>query len=465
MSFPSLSIDLYEIWMALTYLETEMEEKAAFEFFVRGPPKARNFILAAGLETLLEFLVEFEVTPEDIETLVRLGLPRERLNSLLGLRFMGDVDAVPEGSVVFADEPIVRIEAPIAQAQLIETALINILHFQTLIASKAARCVIAAQDRELIEFGLRRAHGSEAGLFAARACYLAGFHGTSNVWAGARFGIPVSGTMAHSFIQSHDSEEEAFFSFASHNPEATTLLIDTYDTLEGARKARKTIPRLNELGIRLKAVRLDSGDLLHLSKEVRRLLDEVPGPGRGVKIVASGNLDEWEIRRLIDGGAPIDSFGVGTRIDVSSDRPYLDCAYKLVDYGGRPRLKLSTGKHLLPGKKQIFRRRGPDGRIDHDVLAREGEVLDGEPLLKPVMRHGHRLHLPTDLQTLRQSALQQIHELPDRLKNIDGLEAEPLRISKALTDLADQKSSSWQNSPSSTLPLTPSSTTTRSPSL
>jgi nicotinate phosphoribosyltransferase len=438
--FPALALDLYELTMAMTYVETEMIETAAFELFSRGPLKSRNFLIAAGIETLLDFLESFCFTEEHIDLLCRTcqpGFETDRLNSLRGLRFMGDVLAVPEGTILFADEPILRIEAPIAQAQLIETAVVNIIHLQTMIASKAARCVLAASGRRLIEFGLRRAHGAEAGLFAARASYLAGFDASSNVLAGIYFGVPLSGTMAHSFIQAHENETDAFFSFAVQNPDDLTLLIDTYDTLGGAGRACEIARVLAEKGIYVKGLRLDSGDLLSLSKEVRKTLDMKQDKFiQAIQIVASGNLDEYEIKRLIDEGAPIDAFGVGTRLDVSSDRPHLDCAYKLVEYAGVPRLKLSAGKRLLPGRKQIFRRTTSDGRMLSDVIGLADESIDGEPLLKPMMKHGRRLNPPRSLHHARQDVLRSLEALPDEIKSLAQRAPFDVTISDELNELA-----------------------------
>lgn len=436
MIYHPLSLDLYEIWMASTYLETEMDEKASFEFFVRGPPRSRNFLVAAGHETLLNFLENFRLGPDEIDALIKLGFDKERMESLEGLRFMGDVEAVPEGTIVLHDEPIARFTAPIAEAQIIETAVINILHFQTLIASKAARMTLSAKGRGLVDFGLRRAHGDEAGLFAARSAHIAGFHATSNVRGGTTFGIPLSGTMAHSFVQAHDFEDEAFFNFSIHNPHSTILLIDTYDTLRGAENAARIARRLSKQGVPVRGVRLDSGDLLVLSKNVREILDR--NQCENLRIVASGSLDEWEIRRLVDGGAPIDSFGVGTKLDVSSDRPYFDCAYKLVEYAGVPRFKLSSGKRLLPGPKQVFRRWDSDGKLDHDVLGTAEEHLDGEPLLRPIMRRGQRLSPPADLASIRSDVLSQLERIPEALKALEPIAANPLRISDALSNLAQQ---------------------------
>jgi nicotinate phosphoribosyltransferase len=309
----------------------------------------------------------------------------DALRRLEDFRFTGDVDAMPEGSVFFANEPILRIEAPLPEAQFVESRIINLLNFQSMIASKAARCRLAAGDRRLADFGLRRAQGAEAGLLAARACYLAGFDATATVEAGRSFGIPLTGTMAHSFIQAHDDEATAFRDFARIHPHGVTLLIDTYDTL----RAAHTVVALCREGVPVEAVRLDSGNLGRLAREVRDILDA--GGCSAVRIVASGNLDEYEIERLVAGRAPIDAFGVGTRLDVSVDAPYLDCVYKLQEYAGRPRRKRSTGKATWPGRKQVFREYDADGVIRADTIGLADEPLPGRPMLVPAMRAGRRL--------------------------------------------------------------------------
>ena len=335
----------------------------------------------------------------------------EALQRLAMLRFTGEVDAMPEGSVFFAGEPILRVVAPLPEAQLVESRLINLLNFQSMIATKAARCRLAAGMRRLADFGLRRAHGAEAGLLAARACYLAGFDSTATVEAGRLFGIPLSGTMAHSFIQAHDRESVAFRDFARIHPRGTTLLIDTYDTLRAAR----AVVELCRDGVPVEAVRLDSGDLGALSQEVRVILDA--GGCERVRIVASGNLDEHEIERLLAAGAPIDSFGVGTRLDVSADAPYLDCVYKIQEYAGRPRRKRSAGKATWPGRKQVFREYGTDGRILADTIGLEDEALPGRPLLQPVMRRGRCL-APSSLQRSRDLAAREIATLPASCRDL-----------------------------------------------
>jgi nicotinate phosphoribosyltransferase len=349
----------------------------------------------------------------------------EAVQRLQEFRFSGDVDALPEGTVFFASEPVLRVVAPLPEAQFVESRLINLLNFQGMIASKAARCRLAAGERRLADFGLRRAHGAEAGLLAARACYLAGFDATATVEAGRAFGIPITGTMAHSFIQAHDDESAAFRDFARVHPRGLTLLIDTYDTVRAAHE----VVALCREGIPVEAVRLDSGDLGALACEVRTILDE--GGFGAVQIVASGNLDEHEIAQLLAAGAPIDAFGVGTRLDISADAPSLDCVYKLQEYAGRPRRKRSTGKATWPGRKQVFREYDGDGHLGVDTVGLEDEPLPGRPLLQPVMRAGRRLPQPT-LEQSRAHARREIDSLPGHCRRLDDPQPIVATISSAL---------------------------------
>jgi nicotinate phosphoribosyltransferase len=337
------------------------------------------------------------------------------------------VDAVPEGTVVFENEPIVRVSAPLPQAQLVESRLMNLVHFETIIASKAARCVLAAPGKPLVDFGLRRAHGFEAALLAARASYVAGFAGTSTVLAGLRFGIPLYGTMAHSFVEAYDDELDAFRAFARAEPEGALLLIDTYDTEEAARK----VVRLAREGVVVCGVRIDSGDLAEHARRVRTILDE--GGLERCAIFASGGLDEVSLRDLA--GAPIDGFGIGSRLDTSADAPYLDCAYKLEEYAGRPRRKRSEGKATWPGTKQIYRA-SKDGVMTYDFVTAEGERPLGEPLLVPQMRGGRRVRSPESLDAIRARAASELARLPPHLR---ALETEPpyeVRIAPVLERMA-----------------------------
>ena len=431
-----LLTDLYQLTMLEAYLSEGMEETAAFEFTVRDLPAARGFLVAAGLESLLSFLENLRFSEEEIAYLEGTGrFSRRLLDHLAALRFTGDLYALPEGTVFFANEPLIRCVAPIPLAQFVETRAINLLHFETLIATKAARCVLAADRKALlVDFGLRRAHGAEAGLLAARATRIAGFAGTSTVLAGALYGIPIFGTMAHSYIEAHESEEEAFLAYARANPANVTLLIDTYDPLRGARHAAAAIKKLAAEGIGTRAVRLDSGDILTLAKEVRSLLDQ--NGLNEVEIFVSGNIDERGIRRLLDGGAPIDGFGVGTKLDTSEDAPYLECAYKLVEYAGKPRLKTSTGKATLPGRKQVFRRMN-GGAIAGDTITLEEERAEGEPLLRKVMEKGRRMETAPDLAMISRYAGEQLQMLPENLRRLETNPPYDVRISPALERLRD----------------------------
>jgi nicotinate phosphoribosyltransferase len=431
----ALLTDLYQLTMLQGYFLRRMEETAVFEFFVRRLPPARNFLLAAGLEQVLEFLEDLRFTPEDIAWLAGTGrFRRDFLEHLSQLRFTGDVHAMPEGTIFFADEPILRVTAPLPQVQLIETRLINLLQFQTMIASKAARMVLAAAGRTLVDFGLRRAHGAEAGLLSSRASYLAGFSATATMLAGRQFGIPLAGTMAHSFILAHAGEEEAFEAFARANPDNAVFLLDTYDTLAAARKLVALAPKLRKLNIAVKGVRLDSGDLAALAREVRTILDT--GGLRDARIFASGNLDEHEIARLLQAGAPMDGFGVGTLLDTSADAPYLECVYKLQEYAGEPRRKHSTGKATWPGRKQVFRTYDAEGRFASDLIALHDEPASGQPLLVPAMANGRRLSPPESLDRLRQRAAEQLRRLPLPLASFTAAAAFPVKISAGLEELA-----------------------------
>jgi nicotinate phosphoribosyltransferase len=343
---------------------------------------------------------------------------------------------MPEGTIFFENEPIIRVIAPLPEAQLVETRLINILHFQSVVASKAARMVLAAPGKQLIDFGLRRAHGAEAGLMAARASYLAGFAGTATVLARKDFGIPVFGTMAHSFIQVHDDEMAAFSAFAHSRPDNLVLLIDTYDTEAAARKVVKLAPRLKEAGIAVRGVRLDSGDLVALSRSVRRILND--GGLQDVTIFASGGLDEDDLARMMDANAPIDGFGVGTSLTTSSDAPALDCAYKLQEYAGIARRKRSVGKATWPGRKQVWRSFDDDGHMTGDVLALQDDQEAGEPLLMPVMRHGQRLASPPTLADIRQRAAHGLAQLPESLRRLTDGTTFPVTIAPGVITLAEE---------------------------
>jgi nicotinate phosphoribosyltransferase len=425
----ALFTDLYELTMLQAYCDEGMAEEAVFDLYVRSLPRTRNFLVAGGLEQALEYLEELQFSPQSLDFLDSLKLfSSSFLDQLARFRFSGQVRAVPEGTVLFPGEPLLEVTAPIPEAQLVETYLLNQVTFQTVIASKGARAVLTAQGRTLVDFGSRRAHGSDAGLKAARALYISGYDSTSNVLAGRLYGIPVAGTMAHSYIEAHDSELEAFRAFLRSYPE-TILLVDTYDTEAGVLKAADVAR--NMAGAHVRAVRLDSGDLSELAKRARRILDEAGLHDVGV--FASGGLDEYEIRRLLSSGAPINGFGVGTAAVVSNDAPDLDSAYKLVSYAGRPRLKLSTDKVTLPGKKQVFRRYR-DGRMAGDLIALAEEQHEGEPLLEEVMRGGRRTEAGTKTITaVRERARRQLETLPPSLRVLDQApEPYPTGLSEGL---------------------------------
>jgi nicotinate phosphoribosyltransferase len=413
-----------------------------FEFFIRKRPARRNFFIAAGLEQVLDFLQGLRFSAEELAWIDSHGAFRPAfVDYLAGLHFTGEVHAMAEGTVFFPNEPILRVTAPLPQAQLVETRLINLLHFQTLIASKAVRSVLAAPGKLLVDFGLRRAHGAEAGLLAARAGYLAGLSGTSTVLAGPVFGIPVFGTMAHSFIEAHDSEADAFEHFARSLPASVVLLIDTYDTESAADKVVELAARLKPAGIHIKGVRLDSGDLAQHARRVRRILDA--GGLTDTTIFASGNLDEIILRDLLAQGAPIDGFGVGTHLDTSSDAPYLDCAYKLQEYAGKARRKRSEGKATWPGRKQVYRRADADGILCGDSVTLEGDPQDGAPLLEAVMCGGTRLAAPPPLAAVRGRVQEQLTQLPAAMRRLEPAPDYPVSIAHALRDLAaavDQQS-------------------------
>ena len=430
-----LLTDLYELNMVQAYLDKGEAGEAVFEFFVRRLPARRGFLLAAGLEDALEFLETMRYSAADIDWLKSTGRFRDNLlDYLRDFRFTGDVHAIPEGSVCFPNEPLLRIAAPLPQAQLVESRLINILHFQTLIASKAARMVLAAPGKILSDFGLRTAHGAEAGNFSARASYIAGFASVANVLAGQHYGIPIVGTMAHSFVQVHGDETTAFETFARARPEGVVLLIDTYDTEAGARKVVELAPRLKADGIAIRGVRIDSGDLIAMSKKVRAILDA--GGLKDTIILVSGGINEDVLQGMMKAGAPIDGFGIGVNLAASIDAPSLDCAYKLQEYRGVPKRKLSEGKQTWPGRKQVNRAYGSDGRMSGDILSLEGDKQNGEPLIVEVMRGGKRLGAVPTLAHIRERAARDLARLPEPLRQLQqGIEY-PVAVSVALKDLA-----------------------------
>jgi nicotinate phosphoribosyltransferase len=430
-----LLTDLYELTMLQAYFAQRMNGTAVFECFVRKLPPQRNFLIAAGLEQVVEYLIGLSFTPVELAWLRESGRFRpDFVDSLADLSFTGDVDAMPEGTIFFADEPILRITAPLREAQLVESRILNLVHYETLIASKAVRSVLAAPDALLVDFGLRRAHGAEAGLLSARASYLAGFSGTATVEAGRRFGIPIYGTMAHSYVQAHGDEASAFEHFAQTQPENAVLLIDTYNTERAAHKVVALAPKLAAQGIAIKGVRIDSGDLAQHARRVRSILDAAGLTT--VTIFASGNLDEHRVQELVRSRAPIDGFGIGTRMNTSADAPFLDCAYKLEEYEGRPRRKRSEGKATWPGRKQVHRRYDDAGRFAGDVLALAGDAVSGTTLLQRVLRGGRMLGPGADLTAARARVKADLERLPRDLRSLEASAPYVVEIAPSLRALA-----------------------------
>ena len=439
LSTAPLLTDLYQLTMAHVYFEQGMHGMAVFELVVRRLPSKRRFLLAAGLEQVVEYLEQLRFSSADLEYLQSLGtFPQGFLDHLSALRFTGSVHAMPEGTPFFANEPILRVTAPIDQAQLVESRLLNIVHFQTLIASKAARCVLAADGRNLVDFGMRRAHEADAALYAARSTYLAGFNGTATVEAGRRFGVPLYGTMAHSFIEAHDHEEDAFRNFVASRPESVTLLIDTYDARRGAERVVALARELEGRGgtPAIRSVRIDSGDLAAEARAVRGILD-LAGYQK-IQILLSGGLDEYQIEKLVRAAVPADGFGVGTSVDASDDAPTIDMAYKLQEYAGKPRRKRSPSKVSLPGAKQVFRERNARGEMAGDWITLDGEHARGEALLSEMMRDGKRVAEKSDLKRIREYCAAELKTLPAVLRELDEAEDPapfPVEISQTLSDL------------------------------
>ena len=437
---PNLALltDLYQITMAQSYFQSGKFEPATFSLFVRAYPPNRGYFVAAGLKDVVDFLAGLSFNREAIDYLHSTDMfAADFLDYLKALRFTGEVWAVPEGRLFFKDEPILEITAPMIEAQLVETFVINQINLQSLIASKAARCVHAARGRTVVDFSLRRTHGIDAGIKVARSSYLAGCAGTSNLLAGQRYGIPVVGTMAHSFVSSFEREIDAFRAFVSSFPDNSILLIDTYDPLAGARKAVEVAREMAARGQRLRGVRIDSGDLAALAREVRRIFDDAGL--RDVKIVGSGGLDEYDLADFAETNVPYDSYGVGTRMGVSGDAPWLDMAYKLVQQNGRPVLKLSSGKAYWPGKKQLFRLVDGKRRLKKDVIALRGEVVDGgEALLQKVMEKGKTQGAYPSLKEIRERFLAEFALLDEKTKAIRDPQVYPVEISLRLKQLNDE---------------------------
>lgn len=434
----SMFTDLYELTMCASYFDNNKFEPATFDLFIRRLPPGRSYFLFAGLEQVLLFLEKIRFTDEHVAYLRKQGFEEPFLKYLKDFKFTGDVCAVPEGTVVFPCEPLIRVTAPIIEAQIVETFLLNTINLQTMIATKASRVVQAAKGKAIIEFGLRREHGVDAGMKVARSSYIAGCAGTSNVLAGMAYDIPVFGTMAHSFVMSFEKEIDAFRAFAKTFPNKSTLLIDTYDDMAGAEKAAVVAKELEKIGCKLGGVRLDSGDLAETSKKVRALLDE-----KGlqyVKIFASGDLDEYKIAELLSKDAKIEAFGVGTKMGTSADYPYTDVIYKLSEtMNGKgefsPIMKLSEGKITLPGRKQVYRFKDNKGNYVKDVVALADETMKGEPLLVKVMEKGKLLYELPALDEIRETVSENLAKLPAKYKKLTNAPVYPVEQSKDLKKL------------------------------
>jgi nicotinate phosphoribosyltransferase len=430
--------DLYELAMCAGYFDNKKFEIATFDLFIRRLPPNRSYFLFAGLGQVLLFLEKVRFNEEHIDFLKKQGFKEEFLQHLRDFKFTGDVWAIPEGTVAFPNETLIRVTAPIIEAQLIETFVLNTVNLQTTIATKASRVVNAAKGRSVIEFGLRREHGTDAGMKVARCSYIAGCDGTSNVLAGMRYGIPIFGTMAHSFVMFFDNEIDSFRAFAKTFPDKSTLLIDTFDNIKGTEKAVVVAKELEKMGFKLLGVRLDSGDLTDVSKKVRKLLDK--NGLKYVQIFASGDLDEYKIEELLKKGAKIDSFGVGTKMGTSADRPYVDIIYKLsekIDEKNKfsPIMKLSKGKVTLPGKKQVFRFKNERGNFVKDVIGLEDEKMNGERLLIKVMKKGKIVYDFPSLEEIRKRALESLSKLPEKYTKLKGAPRYPVELSPMLKKL------------------------------
>ena len=434
----SLFTDFYELTMCASYFDNKNFEIATFDLFIRRLPENRSYFLFAGLEEVLHYLQSIKFAEGHLAYLKKQGFKEDFLDYLRGFRFTGDVWAVPEGAITFPNEPLIRVTAPIIEAQLAETFLLNSVNFQTMIATKASRVVHTAKGKSVIEFGLRREPGIDAGMKVARSSYIAGCQGTSNVLAGLVYGIPVFGTMAHSFIMSYPKEIDAFRAFAKTFPNKSTLLIDTYDDISGAEKAAVVAKELETKDCRLGGVRLDSGDLAQTSKKVRKILDD---QGLGiVKIFASGDLDEFKIEELLSKGAKIDSFGVGTKMGTSADRPFLDVIYKLcetmaADGSFTPIMKLSKDKITLPGRKQVYRFKDAAENFEKDTIALTDEKVQGEPLLIKVMEKGKLIYKLPSLDNIRATAAENLSKLPEDYKALTGAPIYPVELSRNLLNL------------------------------
>ncbi len=433
-----LSVDLYELTMSQIFWRKRIDDRATFSLFFRGYPKNRGYYIAAGIDQALDFLQDFKLSERDIEALSKVTpLDRDFIEFAACIRFTGDVRAVEEGAIVFADEPLLEVTGTLIEAQIVETMLLNFVTTASLLATKASRLVQAARRKPVIDFGSRRTHGEDAALQAARSGYIAGFAGTSNVKAAAIFGIPAFGTMAHSFVQAFENEDQAFAAYTEEFPQSTTLLVDTYDTLEGVANAIRVAKAAKKNGATVNAIRLDSGDLRSLARSARTMLDAA-GLDK-VQILASGGLDEFSIDDLVNYAAPIDAFGVGTRYGTSADAPYIDSVYKLVEIADRPVTKLSSAKVTRPWAKQVFRR-FEDGLMNGDVIARQSSPIPkhyAHSMLRTVMRHGQRSEPQEPIETVRSRVESNLLAIPDEYRALKDPATYPIRYSPDL-ELPDQ---------------------------
>jgi nicotinate phosphoribosyltransferase len=433
----ALLTDLYQLTMAQAYFREQRMGNATFSLFIRSYPSNRGYFAAAGLKNVLDYLGSFAFDATALDYLAAQKLFSEDFLRYLGdLRFTGEVWALPEGRIFFQDEPLLELTAPMIQAQIVETFIINQLHLQTLIATKASRCVHASGGRPLVDFALRRTHGIDAGMKVARASYIAGFAGTSNVMAGREYGIPIVGTMAHSFVSSFEREIDAFRAYVASFPDNAILLIDTYDTVEGAQHAVEVAREMAGRGQRLLGVRIDSGDLAALARQVRAIFDAANF--RDVKIIGSGGLDEYDLAEFAATGTPFDSYGVGTKMGTSGDAPWSDISYKLVEYEDRPVLKLSPGKISSPGRKQVFRWRDARGMLERDIIGLRAEQLGGEPLLEPVMRDGKPIAPAPSLTASRNRFAADFKNLPAEVKWLRNPGRYAVGLSPGLARLQDE---------------------------
>lgn len=434
----SLLLDLYELTMAESYFHYKKDTSATFDLFVRGLPPNRSYLVMAGLEDILGYVKNLKFSRSDIAYLKsRKFFSAGFLKYLAGFKFKGDIWAMPEGSVFFANEPVIRVTAPIIEAQIIESFLLNTINLQTMLASKASRVVCAAQGRGVYDFSLRRTHGAEAAIKAGRSSYIAGCSGTSNVLAAKLYNLPPAGTMAHSYVMSFKHELDSFLAYSNTFPGKTILLVDTYDTRKGIDNAVSIGLYLKEKGYRLRGIRLDSGDIVKLSKIARKKLNKA---GLSyVKIFASGNLDEFKIRGLLKAGACVDNFGVGTNMGTSDDAPSLDVIYKISeiseDGNFLPTMKLSKGKVTYPGRKQVFRLQDKRGGFTKDILGLEKEKIKGRPLLRKVVDKGRIIYNPAPLESMRLRLRSELSRFPDELKNVYSRYKYPVIISRGLEKL------------------------------